>query len=102
MNPLEELTIGYIRSTNGDYEQVEPQVYDIVLPDPIVQQLQLPISNGLCRVTFDTEALADHPHAQLLAFGHPTLDQIFSLAHQQGSVGRIYLTGFNLQPHQLT
>lgn len=101
MNPLEELTIEYIHSTAGDYERVEPQVYDIVLSDPIVNQLQLPISNGLCRVTFDTEALADHPQAQLLAFGHPTLDQIFAMAHQQGSVGKIFLSGFNLQPHQL-
>lgn len=101
MSPLEELTIEYICSTAGDYELVEPQVYDIVLPDPLLHQLQIPISNGLCRVTFDTEALADHPHAQLLAFGHPTLDQLFSMAHQQGSVGKIFLSGFNLQPHQL-
>lgn len=101
MNSLEELTIGYIRSTSGDYERVEPQVYDIVLPDSIIHQLQLPVSNGLCRVTFDPEALADHPQAQLLAFGHPTLDQIFAMAHQQGAVGKIFLSSFNLQPHQL-
>ena len=101
LTPLEELTIEYICSIEGDYERVEPQVYDIVLPDSIINHLHLPVSNGLCRVTFDTEALADHPKAQLLAFGHPTLDQIFAMAHQQGSVGKIYLSGFNLQPHQL-
>lgn len=101
MNPVEELTIKYLLSVAGDYEQVEPQVYDIVLPDSIAQQLQLPKSSGLYRVTFDTEALSDHPQAQLLAFGHPALDQIFAMAHQQGSVGKIFLSGFNLQPHQL-
>jgi hypothetical protein len=91
----------YIRSVAGDYERVEPQVYDIILTESIVQQLLLPISSELCRVTFDTEALSDHPHAQLLTFGHPTLDKIFAMAHQQGSVGKIFLSGFNLQPHQL-
>lgn len=101
MNPVEELTMKYICSVAGDYEQVEPQVYDIVLTDSITKQLQMPISNELCRVTFDTEALSDHPHAQLLTFGHPTLDQIFAMAHQQGTVGKVFLSGFNLQPHQL-
>ncbi|MGA8164609.1 MAG: hypothetical protein WB791_06240 [Waddliaceae bacterium] len=101
MNPVEELTIKYIRSVGGDYEQIEPQVYDVVLSNATAQQLQLPTTNGLHRLTFDTEALSDYPDAQLLAFGHPTLDQMLAMAHQQGSVGKIFLSGFNLQPHQL-
>lgn len=100
-NPIEQLAMRYIRSVEGDYEQVEPQVYDIMLPEPIVKELQLPVSQGLCRVAFDTEALADHSHAQLLTFGHPALDQIFAMAHQQGVLGRIFISGLNLRPHQL-
>ena len=101
MNPVEELTIGYFRSVEGDYERIEPQVYDVALPELIVEQLQLSNPGGISRVTFDTEALTDHPQAHFLAFGHPTLDQIFAMAHQQGAVGKIFLSGFNLQPHQL-
>lgn len=102
MNPIEALTLAYIHSVQGDYEQIEPQVYDLMLPEPMRRQLQLPAVEEICRVTFDAEALADYSEAQLLAFGHPTLDQIFAMAHQQGCVGQIYLTGFNLQPHQLS
>lgn len=76
-------------------------MYDCILPEKLTQALQLPTSHGISRVTFDSEALADHPLAQLLAFGHPALDQIFSLAHQQARLGKVYLSGFNLQPHQL-
>ncbi len=101
MNPVEALTLAYIHSVQGDYEPIEPQVYDLMLPESIRGRLQLSVLEEICRVTFDAEALADYPEAQLLAFGHPTLDQIFAMAHQQGCVGQIYLTGFNLQPHQL-
>lgn len=101
MNPIEELTMKYILSVEGDYEQVEPQVYDVVLSDSIAKRLDMPISNEMYRVTFDPEALTDHPDAQLLIFGHPTLDHIFSMAHEQGAVGRIFLSGFNLEPYQL-
>ena len=101
MTPVEELALGYIHAISGDYERIEPQVYDIVLPEDIHQKLGLPRTDQLCRVTFDSEALCDHPTEQLLAFGHPTLDAIFHMAHEHGSTGKMYLSGFNLHPHQL-
>ncbi|HZY41386.1 MAG TPA: hypothetical protein VFF59_05225, partial [Anaerolineae bacterium] len=58
-------------------------------------------SEGVFRFTLDPEALPDYPTAQLMAFGNPLLDRIFEHAQSLGQVAQVYLTGFNLSPHDL-
>jgi len=85
------------------WDQVEPQVYDILLPGAMLRNLktQSPKEDGkVFRVTFEPEALPEHPGAQLLIYGSPLLDHLFTHAWQQGRIARTYLLGLNLAGHQ--
>src|SRR5207247_6730485 len=48
-------------------------------------------ANELVRLTFDPEALPEHPAAQLVTFGSPVLDQLLERAHRRARVGLAYL-----------
>lgn len=85
----------------GVWQAVEPQVYDVMLPAPVAGQLDVPTRDEMIRIAFDPEAVADHPGAQLMAFGNPMLDRVFEHAWSLGRSSRVYLTGYNLSPHEL-
>jgi hypothetical protein len=53
------------------------------------------------RLTFDPEALPEHPSAQLASFGTPLVDRLLQDAIRRGRAGQFYLIGLNLQPHDL-
>ncbi len=79
--PLEAFLREYLDAAGGVWEEVEPQVYDALWPDA-----EEPV-----RLTFDPDALPEHPAAHLLTFGSPVLDQLLDRAHARGHVGFAYL-----------
>lgn len=91
---LESFFLRYIEHAGGVWDEIEPQLYDLLLPEPLERVLGT-------RVTFDPEALQDHPAAQLMAFGNPALDTVFEQAQTQHHVAQVYLGGLNLVPHNL-
>ncbi len=68
-------------AVGGVWEEVEPQVYDVLWPD----------ADEPVRLTFDPDALPEHPAAHLVTFGSPVLDQLLDQAHARGRVGLVYL-----------
>ena len=94
MQDLESFFLRYIEQAGGVWDEVEPQVYDLLLPDSLERELGT-------RVAFDPEALHDHPTAQLLAFGNPALDFVFEQAQANSRVAKVYVGGVNLAPHNL-
>lgn len=100
-SPLEEFLLEYMDVAGGAWQAVEPQVYDALLPAAVEQALGLAAADGVLRFTLDPEALPDYPTAQLMAFGNPLLDRIFEHAQSLGQAAHVYLTGFNLSPHDL-
>ena len=54
---LEDFLRDYVETVGGAWDEVEPQVYDLLLPAET--------AGGVVRVTFDPEALPEHPGAQL-------------------------------------
>ena len=101
VSPLEQFLRDNIEAGGGAWEQVEPQVYDLLLP----QQAQAPAANdgesSLVRVTFDPEALAEHPRAQLASLGTPLIDKLVASALERGRFVELHFLGLNLQPYQL-
>jgi hypothetical protein len=90
-----------MEAAGGVWPAVEPQVYDALLLAPVEQALGVAASDGVLRFTLDPEALPDYPTAQLMAFGNPLLDRIFEHAQSLGQTAQVYLTGFNVSPHDL-
>ena len=56
---LEELVRAYLETVGGVWEEVEPQVYDVLLPATVPAGAP----GGVLRITFDPEALPEHPGA---------------------------------------
>jgi hypothetical protein len=94
-SPLEEFVRDYLETAGGAWDEVEPQVYDVLLPDagPV---------GGMQRIAFDPEALPEHPGAQLASFGTPFINHLLHDAVERGRAARFYLVGLNLAPHDLT
>lgn len=88
-SPLEQFLLDYVDTIGGIADEVEPQVYDVLWPDGDEPQ----------RVAFDSEALPEHPSAQLLTFGLPLLDDMLADAQQRGQVARAYLDHVHLEPY---
>jgi hypothetical protein len=88
---LEQFLRDYTEAIDGVWDEIEPQVYDVLWPDQ-TQPL---------RLTFDPEALPEHPEAQLLTFGLPLLDELLGAAQVRGQVAHIYYDALNLQPYRL-
>ncbi len=91
---LESFVLRYIEHVGGIFEEIEPQVYSVLAPEPLGHDLG-------SSITFDPEALADHPAAQLLAFGNPALDALFERAQVHNRVARTYVRGLNAHPHDV-
>lgn len=100
-SPLESFLLEYVDTVGGAWQAVEPQVYDVMLPPDAAGRLDLPQPGEMIRIAFDPEAVAEHPAAHLMAFGNPVLDRAFEHAQELGRSGRVYVSGFNLSPHDL-
>ncbi|MGE3806353.1 MAG: hypothetical protein AB7K24_16920 [Gemmataceae bacterium] len=98
--PLESFLRHYVETIGGDWDEVESQVYDVLIPAANDGTL-FETASGVLRLTFDPEALPEHPGAQLASFGTPLVDAFVSDAQRRGRVGRFYLVGLNLAPHDL-
>jgi hypothetical protein len=94
-SPPEQFVRGYLETTGGVWDEIEPQVYDVLLPGD-----EGP-TGAVLRIAFDPEALPDHPGAQLASFGTPFIDGLLDDALRRGRWARLYLVGLNLAPHDL-
>jgi hypothetical protein len=101
LSPLEQFVRAYLEATGGVWEEIEPQVYDVLLP-PSVDGAAPAAGGGMLRISFDPEALPDHPGAQLASFGTPFIDRLLGEALQRGRSARFWVIGLNLMPHDLT
>src|SRR5215469_8033362 len=112
MQALQEFVTDYIHTIGGDCEEIEPQVYDILLPDGFAGQdarqeraslssLRELAQRGVLRVTYDPEAVPEHPGSQLVSFGTPLVDAILADAVHRGRTATAYFTGLNLQARDL-
>ncbi|OGO37068.1 MAG: hypothetical protein A2Z03_03035 [Chloroflexi bacterium RBG_16_56_8] len=89
--PLEQFLIEYVDAVGGLVDEIEPQVYDVLLPDSDTPQ----------RLAFDPDALPEHPSAQLLTFGSALLDDLLARAQARGQIGLAFLDDAHLMPHAL-
>jgi hypothetical protein len=99
--PLEAFVRDYVETTGGVWDEVEPQVYDVLLP---AEDPREPVDVGgreILRIAFDPEALPEHPGAQLASFGTPLIDRLLAEAMHRGRSAQLYLVGLNLAPHDL-
>ncbi len=99
--PLEAFVRDYVETTGGVWDEVEPQVYDVLLPPEATQQSLDVGGREIVRMAFDPEALPEHPGAQLASFGTPLIDRLLADAMQRGRSAQFYLVGLNLTPHDL-
>jgi hypothetical protein len=96
ISPLESFLQKYVEAVGGMWEEVEPQVYDVLLP------LDVSGEEEILRLTFDPEALPEHPNAQLITYGAPLLERFFEDAQKRWSFARAYLLiGFHLPEREL-
>ncbi|MBM3130658.1 MAG: hypothetical protein FJ009_18765 [Chloroflexi bacterium] len=90
-DPLEQFLIEYVDAVGGLADAVEPQVYDVLMPDAATPQ----------RIALDPDALPEHPSAQLLTFGSALLDDLLERAQTRGQIGLAFLDDAHLHPHAL-
>ncbi|HEX4793315.1 MAG TPA: hypothetical protein VH370_05965 [Humisphaera sp.] len=89
ISPLEAFVREYVEARDGVWDQIEPQVYDLM------------VGSDIKRVAFDPEALPEHPEAQLASLGSPLIDKLLEDAQQRWRLARFYLAGANLHPRDL-
>ncbi len=92
-SPLESFLRDYAEVAGGLWDEVEPQVYDLMLP-----------ANGdaeVVRVAFDPEAVPENPGAQLASFGTPLIDRLLGDAVARGRAAALYLVGPSPSPQGL-
>jgi len=97
-SPLETFVCEYAESTGGVWDEVEPQVYDLMLPAGSADE---DAEREILRLTFDPDALPEHPGAQLAGFGSPLIDRLLGDAVRRGRYARAFATGLNLSAHKL-
>ena len=114
MPTLQEFVTDYIETIGGDCEEVEPLVYDILLPEGLgddnkknddsvsplgfrVPSLNEWAERGVLRITYDPEAVPENLGSQLVSFGTPLVDAVLADAVRRGRTAAAYLTGLNLQ-----
>src|SRR6478609_6937515 len=95
-SPLEAFLRDYVDVTGGVWDEVEPQVYDLMLPTPADDSGS--DEREIVRIAFDPEAIPEHPGAQLASFGTPLVDRLLADALARGRRVDLYLTGLNLAP----
>jgi len=91
-SPIEIFVKKYVESINGVWDQIEPQVYDVLLPSDVIKRKE----SEMLRLTFDPEALEEHRNAELITYGTPLLERFFEDAEQRFSFTKQYLlAGFH-------
>src|SRR5579864_6106344 len=95
-SPLEAFLRSYLDTVGGVWDEVEPQVYDVLLPDAVAEP-----DGRMIRVAFDPEALPEHPAAQFASFGTPFIDHLLAAAVRRGRLAHFFMVGLNLAPHDL-
>ena len=90
-SPLEEFLRDYAEVTGGMWDQVEPQVYDLLLPGR-----EAAGEPEMVRLVFDPEAVPEHPGAQLASYGTPLVDRLLAEAVDRGRHITLYMVGLNL------
>src|SRR5580704_4240476 len=100
-SPLEQFVRDDVEAGGGVWDEIEPQVYDLLLPPPLAAAAGAGQASPVVRVTFDPEALADHPQSQLASLGTPLVDRLLTDALQRGRFVELHLLGLNLHAHQL-
>jgi hypothetical protein len=98
--PLEDFLRTYLETIGGDWEEVEPQVYDVLVPSENDGTLAAP-AGGVLRLTFDPEAIPEHPGCQLASFGTPLVDSLLTDAIRRGRSASLYFIGLKLAAHGL-
>ena len=97
-SPLEAFVRDYVETTGGAWDEVEPQVYDVLVP---AEGAGAGEDRQILRIAFDPEALPEHPGAQLASYGTPLVDRLLEDAVRRGRQARLYVAGLNLAPHDL-
>jgi len=87
--PLERFVRDYVEAREGEWDEIEPQVYDLLVGSEMLQ------------VAFDPEALPEYPQAQPMSLGSPLLDRLLADAAGRWSCSRFFRVGLNLHPHGL-
>jgi hypothetical protein len=88
-SPLEQFVRDFVEAVDGAWDEIEPQVYDLLTETELLQ------------VTFDPEALPEHPRAQLASFGTPLVDRLLGDAAKRWSAAQLYRIGLNLHVQDL-
>jgi hypothetical protein len=88
-SPIEQFLRDYVVARGGAWDELEPQVYDVL------------IESDLLQVAFDPEALPEHPQAQLAALGSPLVDRLLADATSRWNSAACYRTGVHLAPFNL-
>jgi hypothetical protein len=101
-SPLEGFVRDYADVTGGVWDEVEPQVYDLLLPAEGAGPETSRMDREIVRVAFDPEAIPEHPAAQLASFGTPLMDRLLRDAMLRGRFTQMYIVGLNLTPHDLS
>jgi hypothetical protein len=101
-SPLEGFVRDYVDVTGGVWDEIEPQVYDLLLPAEGAGPDTARVDRAIVRVAFDPEAIPEHPAAQLASFGTPLMDRLLGDAMQRGRFTQMYFVGLNLTPHGLS
>ncbi len=96
--PLEQFIGDYLNLVGGVWDEIEPQVFDVLMPAALSRG---GVAEESLRVTFDPEALPEHPGAQLANFGSPFVDRLLDDAMSRGRTAQTYVTGLNLAPFDL-
>src|SRR5262245_34380579 len=97
-SPLESFLRDYADVSGGLWDEVEPEVYDLMLPP---QAATAAWGADVVRVAFDPEALAEHPGAQLASYGTPLVDRLLADAVARGRLAELFLVGQNVAPQGL-
>lgn len=96
-SPLESFVKRYVESIDGAWDEVEPQVCDVLLPPEDRKK-----EDEMLRLTFDPEALEEHPNAELVTYGTPLLERFFEDAQKRFSFTKQYLlVGFHRPPSEV-
>lgn len=93
VNPLEQFLRDYAEAREGAWEQVEPQVYDLLWPEAHAA--------AVLRVALDPEAVPDHPGCRFAGLGAPLLDEMLESAQSGARYSRGWITGLSCRPGDL-
>lgn len=96
---LEQFVGDYLEAVGGVWDEIEPQVFDVLLPSDTNRG---GVAEDSIRVAFDPEALPEHPGAVLANFGSPFVDRLLDHAMARGRAAQAYVTGLNLAPYDLS